>query len=147
MDNGEDGAFAQFDALLALTASTVASQARRDETGLVYDPEWDEATLLALWHAGDGDPVAPAAHRRRHDVRSQGDDRAAAASRLARGPAGGGAVASLADLCLRLLIVSAPLAAKELGVSRQAAITMIDALSSNLRELTERRRYRAWAFI
>ncbi len=35
MDSGEDGAFAQIDALLALTASTVARPARRDETGLV----------------------------------------------------------------------------------------------------------------
>jgi hypothetical protein len=46
-----------------------------------------------------------------------------------------------------LPIVSALLDGKELGVSQQAAITMIDALSSNLRELTERRRYRAWELI
>ncbi|HEY8065157.1 MAG TPA: helix-turn-helix domain-containing protein [Methylosinus sp.] len=32
-------------------------------------------------------------------------------------------------------------------VSRQAATTMIDELSSNLRELTGRGRYRAWAVI
>jgi hypothetical protein len=51
----------------------------------------------------------------------------------------------LVELCLRLPIVSVPLAAKELGLSQQAATTMIDELSSNLRELTERRRYRAWA--
>ncbi len=53
----------------------------------------------------------------------------------------------LVDLCLRLPVVSVPLAAKELGVSQQAATTMIDELSPNLRELTERRRYRAWAVI
>jgi hypothetical protein len=48
----------------------------------------------------------------------------------------------LVDLCLRL-----PLAAKELGVSQQAATTMMNELSANLRELTERRRYRARAVI
>ncbi|MGC1860976.1 MAG: helix-turn-helix domain-containing protein [Methylocystis sp.] len=34
---------------------------------------------------------------------------------------------------------------KEIGASQQAATTMIDELSSNLRELTGRGRYRAWA--
>jgi hypothetical protein len=40
-----------------------------------------------------------------------------------------------------------PLAAQELGVSQQAATIMIDTLSSNLRELTGRGRYRAWAVV
>jgi hypothetical protein len=53
----------------------------------------------------------------------------------------------LVDLCLRAPIISAPLVAKELDVSQQAATTMIDEISSNLRELTERRRYRAWALL
>jgi hypothetical protein len=50
----------------------------------------------------------------------------------------------LAELCLVSPIVSVPLAAKELGVSQQAAMIMIDELSLNLRELTGRGRYRAW---
>ena len=51
----------------------------------------------------------------------------------------------LVDLCLVSPIVSVPLAAKELGVSQQAASVMIGELASNLRELTGRGRYRAWA--
>lgn len=44
----------------------------------------------------------------------------------------------LVDLCLGSPIVTVPLAAKELRISQQAATTMIDELSSNLRELTGR---------
>jgi hypothetical protein len=51
----------------------------------------------------------------------------------------------LVDLCLGSPIVTVPLAAKEVRVSQQAATTMVDELSSNLRELTGRGRYRAWA--
>ena len=51
----------------------------------------------------------------------------------------------LVELCLTSPIVSVPFAAKQLGVSQQAATIMIDELSSNLRELTGRGRYRAWA--
>ena len=51
----------------------------------------------------------------------------------------------LVELCLNSPIVSVPFAAKQLGVSQQAATIMIDELSSNLRELTGRGRYRAWA--
>jgi hypothetical protein len=47
MDNGEEGAFAELGALLARMASTIAKPAKRNETGLVYDPDWDEATLFA----------------------------------------------------------------------------------------------------
>ena len=51
----------------------------------------------------------------------------------------------LVEVCLTLPIVSVPFAAKKLGVSQQAATIMLDELSSNLRELTGRGRYRAWA--
>jgi hypothetical protein len=53
----------------------------------------------------------------------------------------------LVELCLNSPIMSAPLVAKKLKVSQQAASTMIDALSLNLRELTGRGRYRAWAVL
>lgn len=53
----------------------------------------------------------------------------------------------LVELCLNLPVVTVPLAAKELRVSQQATTTMIGDLSSNLRELTGRGRYRAWAVI
>jgi Fic family protein len=53
----------------------------------------------------------------------------------------------LVELCLSLPVVSVALAAKVLDVSQQAATSMISDLSSNLRELAERRRYRAWAVI
>jgi len=53
----------------------------------------------------------------------------------------------LVDLCLASPVVTVPFAAKELRVSQQAATTMIGELSSNLRELTGRGRYRAWAVI
>ncbi|WP_371441512.1 helix-turn-helix domain-containing protein [Methylosinus sp. R-45379] len=51
------------------------------------------------------------------------------------------------DLCLASPVVTVPFVAKELRMSQQAATTMIGELSSNLRELTGRRRYRAWAVI
>jgi hypothetical protein len=53
----------------------------------------------------------------------------------------------LVDLCLASPVVTVPLAAKKLRVSQQAATTMIGELASNLRELTGRGRYRAWAVI
>jgi hypothetical protein len=42
----------------------------------------------------------------------------------------------LVDLCLASPIVTVPFVAKKLQMSQQAATTMIDELSSNLRELT-----------
>lgn len=48
-------------------------------------------------------------------------------------------------LCLGSSIATVPFAAKELRVSRRAVATMLGELSSNLRELTGRGRYRAWA--
>ena len=53
----------------------------------------------------------------------------------------------LVELCLGSPIVTVPLAAKEVRVSQQAATTMIGELASNLRELTGRGRYRAWAVL
>jgi hypothetical protein len=53
----------------------------------------------------------------------------------------------LVDLGLVLPIVSVPLAGKGLGVSLQAATTMIHDLASNLLELTGVGRYQAWAVI
>ena len=51
----------------------------------------------------------------------------------------------LVELCLTSPIVSVLFAAKQLGVSQQVATIMLDELLSNLRELTGRGRYRAWA--
>lgn len=65
--------------------------------------------------------------------------------RKCKGRRGNSKLPRLVELCLSSPIVSVPLAAKELGISQQAATTMIDELSSNLRELTGRGRYRAWA--
>jgi hypothetical protein len=65
--------------------------------------------------------------------------------RKCKGRRGNSKLPRLVELCLTSPIVSVPLAAKELGVSQQAATIMIDELSSNLRELTGRGRYRAWA--
>lgn len=51
----------------------------------------------------------------------------------------------LVDLLLSRPIVSAPLAARELRVSTQAAEKMFAELGSNVHEVTGRKRYRAWA--
>jgi Protein of unknown function (DUF1612)/HTH DNA binding domain len=61
------------------------------------------------------------------------------------GKRGNSKLPRLVELCLTSPIVSVPFAAKQLKVSQQAATIMIDELSSNLRELTGRERYRAWA--
>ena len=65
--------------------------------------------------------------------------------RKCQGKRGNSKLPRLVELCLTSPLVSVPFAAKELGVSQQAATIMIDELSSNLRELTGRGRYRAWA--
>ena len=67
--------------------------------------------------------------------------------RKCSGKRGNSKLPRLVDLCLGMPIVTVPLAANELRISQQAATTMIDELSSNLRELTGRGRYRAWAII
>lgn len=58
--------------------------------------------------------------------------------RKCSGKRGSSKLPDLVDLCLNSPVVTVPLAAKELGVSQQAATTMIGGLSSNLRELTGR---------
>jgi hypothetical protein len=65
--------------------------------------------------------------------------------RKCQGKRGNSKLPRLVELCLTSPIVSVPFAAKQLKVSQQAATIMIDELSSNLRELTGRGRYRAWA--
>ena len=65
--------------------------------------------------------------------------------RKCQGKRGNSNLPRLVGLCLTSPIVSVPFAAKQLKVSQQAATIMIDELSSNLRELTGRGRYRAWA--
>jgi hypothetical protein len=67
--------------------------------------------------------------------------------RKCRGRGENSKLPGLVDMCLSLPIVSVPLAAKELKISQQAASVMIGELSSNLRELTGRGRYRAWAVV
>ena len=227
-DDGDAGApsdeFAEIDALVARTSFSVSKPRalRRDASGLIYDPDWDEEALLAQWRAEaratDSLPpliaalayeawetIGPLQHRdwlgallaaallrscgktrhhlaalsiglrhtryrrsRSHDLATRliGFAEAIVATaalglkeidrltlsrelllRKCIGRRGNSKLPRLVDLCLRLPIVNVPLAAKELGVSQQAATTMIDELSSNLRELTERRRYRAWAVI
>ena len=65
--------------------------------------------------------------------------------RKCHGKRGNSKLPRLVELCLNSPIVSVPFTAKQLGVSQQAATIMIGELSSNLRELTGRGRYRAWA--
>ena len=67
--------------------------------------------------------------------------------RKCQGRRGNSKLPRLVELCLTSPIVSVPFSAKELGVSQQAATIMIDELSSSLRELTGRGRYRAWAVL
>lgn len=56
----------------------------------------------------------------------------------------GSRAADLADLLLASPIVSAPMAAKQLGVSQQAVRALIPTLGSTVTELTGRRRFQAW---
>ncbi len=219
------GEFDAIDALIARTSvpPTLATPLKRDDSGLVYDEDWDEDRLLVEWCASLRETEAlppliaaalayeawermePLQHqpwlgallaaallrargKTRHHLaslyvgfrqmryrRSRMQDLptrligfAEAAETAATvgmkeidrlsisrellilkcaGRRSNSKLPRLVDLCLRLPIVSAPLAAKELGISQQAAATMIDELSSNLRELTERRRHRCWAVI
>ncbi|WP_051133873.1 RHE_PE00001 family protein [Methylocystis sp. ATCC 49242] len=219
------GEFAEIDALLA-RSSAAASDVRaiplkRDDSGLVYDEDWDEEGRLDEWRAALKEietlppllaaalayegwetleplrrqswlgPLLAAAllrargktrhhlaslhagfrhvkyrRSRHHDLATRLVGFAQAVETMAAtglkeidrltlarqlllrrcaGRRGNSKLPRLVDLCLRLPVVSVPLAAKELGVSQQAATTMIDELSPNLRELTGRRRYRAWA--
>lgn len=63
------------------------------------------------------------------------------------GKRGNSKLPALANLFIDSPIVTVPFAAKRLGVSQQAATTMIDALASSIREVTGRDRYRAWTVI
>lgn len=219
--------FDEIDALLARTSAVTKplqpSAVTRDDSGLVYDEDWDEEGLFAEWRdtlkendslppllaaglAYEGwqtieplqrqawlGPLLTAAllrsrdktrdhlatvnigyrhskyrRSRHHDLATRLNGFAEAIETAATlglkeinkltlsrelllrkcvGRRGNSKLPRLVDLCLSLPVVSVPLAAKKLGVSQQAATTMIDELSSNLRELTERRRYRAWAVV
>ncbi len=221
------GEFDEIDALLARTSRQTsyieAASPKRDDSGLVYDEDWNERGRLREW--GEGlretrglpplmaaglaldawDTIEPlqrgawlgpllvaellrmrgktrhhlpalhtgfrhAKYRRapQQDVAARliafakaieemakADSKEIVRLTLARellfrkctGRRGNSKLPRLVDLCLASPIISVPLAAKELGVSQQAATTMIGELSTNLRELTGRGRYRAWAII
>ena len=53
----------------------------------------------------------------------------------------------LIDLVLELPLITVPLAAKRLRVSDQAASMMVKQLTGSLREITDRKRYRAWGIL
>jgi hypothetical protein len=56
-------------------------------------------------------------------------------------------LAALAALLLERPLVTAPMAARALGASRQAVLHMLRELGSPVRELSGRRRYRVWAIL
>lgn len=221
------GEFADIDALLERTSKSAtppeALLATRENSGLIYDEDWDETGRLSEWRNGleetrtlpplmaaglafdAWETIEPLQHRawlgpllvstllrgrgktrhhlaalhaglrhakyrhaRQHDLAARLIGFAQAVETMAnaamkevdrltlarelllrkcRGRRGNSKLPRLVELCLASPIVSVPLAAKELGVSQQAATIMIGELSSNLRELTGRGRYRAWALI
>ena len=63
------------------------------------------------------------------------------------GRRGNSKLPALVKLFVDSPIVTVQLAAKRLGVSQQAATTMIDALAPSVREITGRERYRAWSLV
>lgn len=63
------------------------------------------------------------------------------------GRRGNSKLPALVKLFVDSPIVTVQLAAKRLGVSQQAATTMIDTLALALREITGRGRYRAWSVL
>jgi len=221
------GEFAEIDELLARTSRVIErsepAPPMRDDSGLVYDEDWDEEARLAEWRerlgrtqnlpplmaasvaldaweeieplqrsAWLGPLLAAALLRSRGKTRhhltamhsgfrqakyrrvgrddfesrsvafacaiettakadSKELDRLTLARELllrkCKGRRANSRMSQLVDLCLASPVVTVPFAAKELRVSQQAATTMIGELSSNLRELTGRGRYRAWAVI
>jgi len=221
------GEFAEIDALLERTSKTAtppeALPATRENSGLIYDEDWDEAGRLSEWREGlaesrDLPPlmaaglafeawetIEPLQHRawlgpllvsallrergktrhhlaalhaglrhakyrraRRHDLAARLIAFAQAIETMAnfemkeldrltlarelllrkcRNRRENSRLPRLVDLCLGSPIVSVPLAARELEILQQAATIMIGELSPNLRELTGRGRYRAWALM
>ncbi|TDX60531.1 DNA binding protein with HTH domain [Methylosinus sp. sav-2] len=221
------GEFAEIDELLARTSRVIERSEppplKRDDSGLVYDEDWDEEARLAEWReclgrtqnlpplmaasvaldaweeieplqrsAWLGPLLAAALLRSRGKTRhcltalhsgfrqakyrragrddfesrlvafacaietmakadSKELDRLTLARELllrkCKGRRANSRMPQLVDLCLASPVVTVPFAAKELRVSQQAATTMIGELSSNLRELTGRGRYRAWAVV
>ncbi|WP_159731332.1 RHE_PE00001 family protein [Methylosinus sp. Ce-a6] len=221
------GEFAEIDELLARTSRVIErsqpAPLKRDDSGLVYDEDWDEEARLAEWRerlgrtqnlpplmaasvaldaweeieplqrsAWLGPLLAAALLRARGKTRhcltalhsgfrqakyrrvgrddfesrlvtfacaietmakadSKELDRLTLARELllrkCKGRRANSRMTQLVDLCLASPVVTVPFAAKELRVSQQAATTMIGELSSNLRELTGRGRYRAWAVV
>jgi hypothetical protein len=219
--------FDEIDALLARTSNVMRSPEAipllRENSGLIYDEDWDEEARLYEWRevvektralppvmaAGlvfdAWEAIDPLQHRawlgplliaallrergktrhhlaaihtglrrakyrrsRQHDAASRLISFAQAIEAMANadmkeldrmtlarelllrkclGKRGNSNLPRLVELCLASPIVSLPFAAKELGVSQQAASTMINELSSNLREVTGRGRYRAWAIL
>lgn len=221
------GEFDEIDALLARisrrTSHIETASPKRDDSGLVYDEDWDERDRLREWGErlqetrglpplmaaglaldawetieplqrsawlgpllvaellrvrGKTRHHLPALHAgfrhakyrrvRQYDLAtrliafakaieemaraaSKEIDRLALARELllrkCKGRRGNSKLPRLIEFCLASPIISVPLVAKELDISQQAATTMVGELSTNLRELTGRRRYRAWALI
>ena len=229
-DDGEETRSTDFDEIDALLARTSRSTndiqiaaANRDDSGFVYDEDWDEESRLSEWRermkesenlpplmaAGLAleawEMIEPLQHRawlgsllaaallrargktrhhlvamhagfrhalyrhsRRHDLVKKLTVFAQAIETMAKldskeldrltlvrelllrksvGRRSNSKLPRLVDLCLQSPIISVPLAAEKLRVSQQAVTIMIEELAPNLRELTGRGRYRAWAIL
>jgi len=64
--------------------------------------------------------------------------------RQVSGRRAGSRARDLAELLLASPVVSAPMAAERLGISQQAVRSLVPSLGSSVRELTGRRRFKAW---
>jgi hypothetical protein len=65
-------------------------------------------------------------------------------ARKCKGKRGNSSLPALADLLVATPLVSVPLIAQRLAISPQAAQLLVAELGSSLREITGRKRYRAW---